>query len=136
VADYRYLIRAKLEHYKEINAKYKIPANDDEKIASKILKAEVRRLEKIAFPNRVERFVRKSIESARYIIQKILGNAHSEQKVLAKNEFSKKEKSEDLGNYETNLKKTAIQYDKKLKAVKDDTLLPKLRTSSGKGLKI
>ena len=136
VADYGYVIRAKLECFKQIKAKYKIHVNQDEKVAYKILQAEVKRLEKMAFPNRIERFVRKSVENARFVIQKVLNYAHSKQQVLTKNEFSQKEESAHLGNGETNLNKTAIQYNRKLKAVSDDTLLPKLRQRSGKGLKM
>lgn len=136
VADYGYVIRAKLECFKQIKAKYKMPENHEEKIARKILQAEIRHLEKIAFPNRIERFVRKSIENARFVIRKVLNYVHSKQQVLAKNEFNQKEKSAHLGNSEKNLNKTAIQYNKKLKVVSDDTLLPKLRNGSGKGLKM
>lgn len=136
VADYGYVIRAKLECFKELKTKYKIPVNQDEKIANKILQAEVKRLERMAFPNRIERFVRKSVENARFVIQKVLTYARSEQQVLTKNEFNQKEKSAHLGNYEKNLNKTATQYNKKLKAVSDDTLLPKLRNGSRNGLKM
>lgn len=136
VADYGYVIRAKLECFKQIKAKYKIPVNQDEKIAYKILQAEVKRLEKIAFPNRIERFVRKSFENTRFVIQKALNYARSKQQVLTNNEFSQKEESAHLGNCEKNLNKTAIQYNKKLKAVSDDTLLPKLRNGSRNGLKM
>lgn len=136
VADYRHLVRAKLEHFKEIKARYKIPENQDEKIANKILQAEINRLEKIAFPNRVERFVRKVIENGRFVFQKGMNYVRSKQQVVTENEFRTKEKSVHLGNRETNLNKTAVQYDKKLKAVKGDSLLPKLRRSNGKGLKM
>lgn len=136
VADYGYVIRAKLECFKQIKAKYKMPENQDEKIAFKILQAEIKRLEKIVFPNRIERFLRKSVENARFVIQNVLNYARSKQQGLTKNEFSQKEESAHLGSGETNLNKTAIQYNKKLKAVSNDTLLPKLRNGSGKGLKM
>ena len=44
VADYGYVIRAKLECFKQIKAKYKMPGNHEEKIARKILQAEIRHL--------------------------------------------------------------------------------------------
>lgn len=136
VADYRYIIRAKLEHYKEIKALYKIPANQDEKIASKVLQAEIRRLEKIAFPNRLERFVRKTIENAGVIFEKILRNGRSNKQVEMDNEIGNRQKPVDIISSEKSLNKTNIQYTRKLKAVKDDTLLPKLRNGNTKGLKM
>ncbi len=136
VADYRYLVRAKLEYFKGIKDRYKIPENQDEKIASKILQAEIRHLEKIAFPNRIERFVRKVIQNARFILERVLHNRHSTKQVEMKNEISRRRKPVDLNSNEKSLNKTAIHYTKKLKAVSDDTLLPKLRNGSGKGLKM
>jgi hypothetical protein len=136
VADYDYVIRAKLECFNKIKAKYKIPVNQDEKIASKILQAEIRRLEKIAFPNRFERFVRKTIENARIIFEKVLLNGRSNQQIEMNNETSSGQKQMNTSSSEKNLNKTAIQYSRKLKAVKDETLLPKLRSAKTKGLKI
>ena len=136
VADYRYLIRAKLERFKEIKAKYKVPANQDEKIARKILQAEIRRLEKIAFPNKIVRFVRKSIEKTHVIFEKIMRNSRFNQQFEMKNEISNGQKPVDESHDEMSLNKTAIQYNGKLKAVADDTLLPKLRSSNAKGLKM
>ncbi len=136
VADNRYLIRAKLEYFKEIKVRYKMLENQDEKIANKILATEIRRLKKIAFPNRIERFIREIIENGRFIFQKGMNYVRSKQQVVTENEFSQKEKSLHLGKRETNLNQTAVQYNKKLKAVKSDTLLPKLRSSNGKGLKM
>lgn len=136
VTDYQSLIRAKLEHYKEIKALYKIPANQDEKIASKVLQAEIRRLEKIAFPNRLERFVRKTIENANVIFEKILRNGRSNKQVEMDNEIGNRQKPVDISSGEKSLNKTNIQYTRKLKAVKDDTLLPKLRNGNTKGLKM
>jgi len=136
VADYRYLVRAKLEHFRQIKAKYKMLANQDEKIASKILQAEIQRLWKIAFPNRIERLVRNTIETAGAIFKKVLRNGRSEQQIEMKKEIIRVQKPMETGNYEKHLNKSAIQYDRKLKAIKGDTLLPKLRNSNGKGLKM
>lgn len=136
VADYKYLIRAKLEHFKEIRAIYNSPANQDEKIASKILQAEIRRLEKIVFPNTIERFVRKTITNVSGIIEKVLRRGSTEQQTEMKNEISNWQKPVDSTSNGKNLNKTAIDYTRKLKAVTGDTLLPKLRSGNGKGLKI
>lgn len=136
VTDYRYLVRAKLDHFKDINAKYKSPANQDEKIARKILQAEIRRLEKMAFPNAIERSVRKAIENIGGIVRQFRGKARSEQQFEMKNEVIRKTKSENLSVPEKNLNKSVGQYNKNLKAVKDDELLPKLREGKGKGLKM
>lgn len=136
VKDYRYLIRAKLEHFKEIKTRYKMPANQDENIARKILQAEVRRLEKIAFPNKIERFVRRTFENARVIFKKVFRNGRSEQQVEMNIDIGNRQKSVDLSSGKKNLNKPSIQYTRKLKAVTDDTLLPKLRSGSAKRLKM
>jgi hypothetical protein len=136
VADYRYLIRAKLEHFKEIKATYKTLANQDEKLALKILQAEIRRLERIAFPNRIERFFRKAIENIRAIVEKVYPKVRPETQVEMENEIIKPKNSVELNSHDKSLNKTAIEYHKKLKAVKDDTLLPKLRHSKGNGMKM
>lgn len=125
-----------MEHYKEINARYKISANQDEKIARKILEAEIRRLEKIAFPSRIERFIRKTIENTRMILEKVLQNGRSKRQVETDNEIGNGQKPVDISNGKKSLNKTAIQYTRKLKAVTDDTLLPKLRRGNTKGLKM
>lgn len=137
VTDYRYLVRAKLDHFKEINVKYKAPANQDEKIARKILQAEIRRLEKMAFPNAIERFVRKAIENVGDIVRQVRGKARSEQQSEMKHEVIRKSKTENLASQEKSLSKSVGQYNKNLKAIKEDEpLLPKLRKANGKGLKM
>lgn len=136
VTDYRYLVRAKLDHFKDIKARYKAPANQDEKIARKILQAEIRRLEKMSFPNRIERLVRKAIENVGSVVRQIRSKTRSEQQLEMKNEVIRKTRTENLGGHEKNLNKTVGQYNKNLKAVTDDELLPKLRKGNGKGLKM
>lgn len=136
VTDYRYLVRAKLDHFKEIKAKYKIPANQDEKMTGKILNAEIRRLEKIAYPNRIERFIRKTIENIRGFITKAQGKTRMEHQSEMRKEFNKKPKQDDKVSQEKDLSKTYSQYNTKLKAVKENSLLPKLRNSNGKGMKM
>lgn len=135
VADYKYLILTKLERFKEIKAIYKTPEKQDEKIAHKILQAEVRRLEKIAYPNAIERFVRKSVENTRGLIERALRHGSSEQHVEMENEISNMQKTMDSISQEKNFNKSAIQYTRKLKVVTGDTLLPKLRSGNEKGLK-
>lgn len=90
INDSRYLIREKLHHFKEIKAGYKMPENQDEKIAIKILSAEIRRLEKIVFPSRIERFVRKAIEISRGIVERLRGNNPLEQQYEMKTDMVKK----------------------------------------------
>ena len=136
VTDNRHLIQAKLNRFKEIKTQYKIPVNPDEKIASKILQAEIRRLEKIAFPNKIERFFRRTFENARVIFKKVFRNGRSEQQVEMNIEIGNRQNSVDLSSGKKNLNKPGIQYTRKLKAVTDDTLLPKLRSGSAKGLKM
>jgi hypothetical protein len=136
VTDYRYLVRAKLEHFKEINDKYRQePMNKDEKIASKILKAEIRRLEKMAFPNPLERLIRKMVENIVVIVKNFRPQTFAPTQHDLKNEVIRKTNHQSLGNQKS-LNKEVGQYNKNLKAVTDDELLPKLRKGNGKGLKM
>lgn len=135
VTDYRYLVRAKLDHFKDINARHKVPANQDEKIARKILQAEIRRLEKMAFPNPLERLIRKIAENITGIIKSFRPQTFVPTQHDLKNEIIRKTKSENLSN-EKKLHKEVGQYNKNLKTVTDDELLPKLRKGNGKSLKM
>lgn len=136
ISDYRYLVREKLSHFKEINEKYKTTANHEEKITSKILKAEILRLEKVAFPNRIERIIRKTIEAVGIVVRKFQSKSQSQNQLNMKSEVTRKTKVADIGSTEMNLSKTVVQYKKNIKASTQDDLLPKLRTQNNKGLKM
>lgn len=110
ISDYRYLVREKLSHFKEINEKYRTTANPEEKITSKILKAEILRLEKVAFPNRIERIIRKTIEAVGIVIRHIQSKPQSGNQFIMKSEVTRKTKFADTESAEMNLSKTMVQF--------------------------
>lgn len=90
----------------------------------------------MAFPNAIERFIRKTIENVGGIIRQVRGKGRLEQQSEMKNEVIRKIKVDEPVRQEKNLNKTMGQYTRNTRSVKDEELLPKLRKTNGKGLKM